>query len=331
MSNNFVFQNAQIKSRESKLLTLQGVQRLFDAQNTKEAMKVLIELGLGNGMTSEDTDFDAVFKAEEENLCALLKEMNVGGALDVFLLENDYINLKIAAKALAANNNDVHFLPDGLYEAQNIVNELNCVGQERSLAEEKPVFDKRFEGAINGVAALIAEGNANPRAIDNYLDKKMYEHIFASVQKSGKLAKEYYAKKADFVNIGAFARCEKLSLDEEFFKACFIEGGNIPLGKFIEQDTTLETFALKMKDTAYEKIVSDLASSKNVVAFEVQSENVLLKMWKDADFDMFSIAPIAAYYLTKKTELKVIKLIVAGIKNHVAPQIIKERMRELYA
>lgn len=86
-----------------------------------------------------------------------------------------------------------------------------------------------------------------------------------------------------------------------------------------------------MKGTEFEKIASDLAQSKNVVAFEVASENALLKEWKDADFDMFSIAPIVAYYLTKKTELKVVKLIVAGIKNHVDPQIIKERMRELYA
>ncbi len=323
MSNSFVFQNAQIKSRESKLLTLQGVQRLFDAQNVKDAMKVVIELGLGNGMTTEDEDFDTVFKNEEENLCALLKEMNVKGALDVFLLENDYVNLKIAAKAYATKSGDTHFLPDGLYEAQKIVEALS--------AEEIVGFDKHFLSAIKGVLEILNGENPNPRAIDNYLDKKTYEHIFSSVAKSGKEAKAYYEKKVDFANIGAFARAQKLGLDQEFFKACFIEGGKIPLAKFIEQDTNLDTFALKMKDTEFEKIASDLAQSKNVVAFEVTSENALLKEWKDADFDMFSIAPIAAYYLTKKTELKVVKLIVAGIKNHVDPQIIKERMRELYA
>lgn len=323
MSNSFVFQNAQIKSRESKLLTLQGVQRLFDAQNVKDAMKVVIELGLANGMTTEDEDFDTVFKNEEENLCALLKEMNVKGALDVFLLENDYVNLKIASKAYATKSDDTHFLPDGLYEAQKIVEALS--------AEEIVGFDKHFLSAIKGVSEILNGENPNPRAIDNYLDKKMYEHIFSSVSKSGKEAKAYYEKKVDFANIGAFARAQKLGLDEEFFRACFIEGGNIPLAKFIEQDTTLDTFALKMKDTEFEKIASDLAQSKNAVAFEVASENALLKEWKDADFDMFSIAPIAAYYLTKKTELKVVKLIVAGIKNHVDPQIIKERMRELYA
>ena len=324
MSNSFVFQNAQIKSRESKLLTLQGVQRLFDAQNTKDAMKVVIELGLGNGMTTEDEDFDTVFKNEEENLCALLKEMNVNGALDVFLLENDYVNLKIAAKAHATKSDNNHFLPDGLYEAQKIVEALDT-------EEEIEGFDKRFLSAIKGVSEILNGENANPRAIDNYLDKKMYEHIFSSVSKSGKAAKAYYEKKVDFANIGAFARAQKLGLDEEFFKACFIEDGKISLDKFIEQDTNLETFALKMKDTEYEKISNNLAQSKSVVAFEVESENALLKMWKDEDFDMFSIAPIAAYYLTKKTELKVVKLIVAGIKNHVDPQIIKERMRELYA
>ena len=323
MSNSFVFQNAQIKSRESKLLTLQGVQRLFDAQNVKDAMKVVIELGLANGMTTEDEDFDTVFKNEEENLCTLLKEMNVKGALDVFLLENDYVNLKIASKAYATKSDDTHFLPDGLYEAQKIVEALS--------AEEIVGFDKHFLSAIKGVLEILNGENPNPRAIDNYLDKKMYEHIFSSVSKSGKEAKAYYEKKVDFANIGAFARAQKLGLDEEFFRACFIEGGKIPLAKFIEQDTTLDTFALKMKDTEFEKIASDLAQSKNAVAFEVASENALLKEWKDADFDMFSIAPIAAYYLTKKTELKVVKLIVAGIKNHVDPQIIKERMRELYA
>lgn len=323
MSNSFVFQNAQIKSRESKLLTLQGVQRLFDAQNVKDAMKVVIELGLANGMTTEDEDFDTVFKNEEENLCTLLKEMNVKGALDVFLFENDYVNLKIASKAYATKSDDTHFLPDGLYEAQKIVEALS--------AEEIVGFDKHFLSAIKGVLEILNGENPNPRAIDNYLDKKMYEHIFSSVSKSGKEAKAYYEKKVDFANIGAFARAQKLGLDEEFFRACFIEGGKIPLAKFIEQDTTLDTFALKMKDTEFEKIASDLAQSKNAVAFEVASENALLKEWKDADFDMFSIAPIAAYYLTKKTELKVVKLIVAGIKNHVDPQIIKERMRELYA
>ena len=35
--------------------------------------------------------------------------------------------------------------------------------------------------------------------------------------------------------------------------------------------------------------------------------------------------------MSRKTEIKIAKLIVAGVKNHVAPHILTERMRELYA
>lgn len=321
MSNKFVYQNAQIKSRESKLLTLQGVQRLFDAKNPKEAMKVLIELGFGNGFTTDDEDFDALFAQEENNLCALLKEMNVAGALDAFLLENDYVNLKIATKAFCVKTEPT-FLPDGLYAADNIVDVLN--------GAEVVGFDKHFANAIKGASTLVGQEDVTPRQIDTYIDKKAYEHIFAIVAKSGKATKEYFEKKADFANIGTFARVKKLGLDFEFFKSCYIEGGKIALSTY-ENAETLDDLAATFKKTEYEKLTANLATNKNVVAYEVECENILLKAWKDESFDMFSVAPIASYYFTKKTELKVAKLIVAGIKNHVAPQIIKERMRELYA
>ena len=110
MSYKFLYQNAQIKSRESKLLTQQGVQRLLDASDAKEASRALAELGFG----TDGENFDVVFKRAEEENVALLKEMNEGGALDAFLIENDYINLKILLKAYVAGTNAQTFAPNGL-------------------------------------------------------------------------------------------------------------------------------------------------------------------------------------------------------------------------
>ena len=67
------------------------------------------------------------------------------------------------------------------------------------------------------------------------------------------------------------------------------------------------------------------------MAFEVEQDNALLKMWKDNKDDMFSVAPIVAFYLTKITQIRVAKLAVAGIKNGVEQSQIRERMREIYA
>lgn len=85
------------------------------------------------------------------------------------------------------------------------------------------------------------------------------------------------------------------------------------------------------KGDARRKIAFSLVESGDLVAFEKDADDALLKIWKDEASDMFSVAPIVSYYLTKKTELKNVKLIVAGIKNKVPEKTIKERMRELYA
>ena len=114
MSYKFLYQNAQIKSRESKLLTQQGVQRLLDASDAKEASRALAELGFG----TDGENFDVVFKRAEEENVALLKEMNEGGALDAFLIENDYINLKILLKAYVAGTNAQTFAPNGLFDVE---------------------------------------------------------------------------------------------------------------------------------------------------------------------------------------------------------------------
>ena len=65
--------------------------------------------------------------------------------------------------------------------------------------------------------------------------------------------------------------------------------------------------------------------------FAAKTDDALLTVCTREKDDLYSIAPIVAFYMSRKTEIKIAKLIVAGVKNHVAPQIIKERMRELYA
>ena len=85
------------------------------------------------------------------------------------------------------------------------------------------------------------------------------------------------------------------------------------------------------KETAYFEDLKALDEGGKLVVFEAKTDDSLLKVWKSEKDDLYSIAPIVAFYMSRKTELKIAKLIVAGVKNRVAPQIIKERMRELYA
>lgn len=320
MSYKFLYQNAQIKSRESKLLTPQGVQRLLDASDVREASKALAELGFG----SDGENFDAVFKRAEEENIALLKEMNEGGALDAFIVESDYINLKILLKAYISGTKAETFAPDGLYSVEVLQNAIDTA--------EVEFLPKRMQEIILKTQEALASGEIGGHKLDIDVDKTQYAHQLELCKKSGKVAKEYFEKRIDYLNISSFERARRLGLDEAFFEQGFIEGGKIALSTFQSLwESHGEELCIPFKETPYFEDIKTLDEGGKLVVFEAKSDDALLKIWKDQKDDLYSIAPVVAFYMSKKTELKIAKLIVAGVKNRVAPQIIKERMRELYA
>ncbi len=320
MSYKFLYQNAQIKSRESKLLTQQGVQRLLDASDTREASRALAELGFG----TDGENFDVVFKRAEDENIALLKEMNEGGALDAFLIESDYTNLKILLKAFVSGLKAETFAPDGLFEVGFLQNAIET--------GEVAVLPKQMQEIILKTQEALAGGQISAHKLDIDVDKTQYAHQLELCKKSGKVAKEYFEKRIDYLNISSFERARRLNLDQSFFEECFINGGKIALTTFqsvweLHGEELLKPF----KETAYFEDLKALDEGGKLVVFEAKTDDSLLKVWKSEKDDLYSIAPIVAFYMSRKTELKIAKLIVAGVKNRVAPQIIKERMRELYA
>lgn len=320
MSYKFLYQNAQIKSRESKLLTQQGVQRLLDASDTREASRALAELGFG----TDGENFDVVFKRAEDENIALLKEMNEGGALDAFLIESDYTNLKILLKAFVSGSKAETYAPDGLFEVGFLQNAIET--------GEVAVLPKQMQEIILKTQEALAGGQISAHKLDIDVDKTQYAHQLELCKKSGKVAKEYFEKRIDYLNISSFERARRLNLDQSFFEECFINGGKIALTTFqsvweLHGEELLKPF----KETAYFEDLKALDEGGKLVVFEAKTDDSLLKVWKSEKDDLYSIAPIVAFYMSRKTELKIAKLIVAGVKNRVAPQIIKERMRELYA
>ena len=320
MSYKFLYQNAQIKSRESKLLTQQGVQRLLDASDTREASRALAELGFG----TDGENFDVVFKRAEDENIALLKEMNEGGALDAFLIESDYTNLKILLKAFVSGLKAETFAPDGLFEVGFLQNAIET--------GEVAALPKQMQEIILKTQEALVSGQISAHKLDIDVDKTQYAHQLELCKKSGKIAKEYFEKRIDYLNISSFERARRLNLDQSFFEECFINGGKIALTTFqsvweLHGEELLKPF----KETAYFEDLKALDEGGKLVVFEAKTDDSLLKVWKSEKDDLYSIAPIVAFYMSRKTELKIAKLIVAGVKNRVAPQIIKERMRELYA
>ncbi|MDE6550919.1 MAG: V-type ATPase subunit, partial [Clostridia bacterium] len=64
---------------------------------------------------------------------------------------------------------------------------------------------------------------------------------------------------------------------------------------------------------------------------EACKDNAQLRIFKQDRYDMFSVAPVAGYYIAKKTELKAVRMIAVLLKINADKSLIKERLREFYA
>lgn len=320
MSDKFLFENARIKAMESKLLNSQHMQRLAECSSTDEAFKVMLELGFGQGQTVAQGDFDTLIEKEEENAVSLLRAFNVGGALDALLLDADFHNAKALVKAEITGDKPA-LMPEGLTSVDNI----------------KSAIDGDYDGvssvladALADISKKIADGEITSRYVDITLDRATFREQLERAKKGGKKLVSHFVFKIDVANISTFYRTEKIGADVDFFKENFIDGGKIALDVFERCFGSNEALKNELKNTEYFDLFALLADGGSLAQFETEVDNAILGGWKKEFNDLESPSPIVYYYLAKRTEIKVAKLIVAGIKNHVNPSLIKERTREIY-
>lgn len=322
MSDKFLFQNARIKAMESRLLGPQQLARLSEASSAAEVRKILGETGFGAVATGDNVGVDKLVEAEERAALALLKEFDSNGELSAFLLETDYLNLKALLKAAATGDKNPVLGEEGLVP----VDEL------RTAAEGDVRFIRpRMAEAVRAVEKLAAENRLTPHGIDCAVDKAMFLDVAETAKKGGKAVEDYFAFKADCVNIATFLRCKRWGLNEKLFEENFVGGGTLDNGFFLAAyDGTEEAFYEKMRYTPYADIVSKAAEGNGLTAFERAVDESLIGIWRKDKDDMFSAAPVVAFYLTKIAEARAVKLIYAGVRNNVDQRLIKERMREIY-
>ena len=56
-----------------------------------------------------------------------------------------------------------------------------------------------------------------------------------------------------------------------------------------------------------------------------------MNMMKEAKMIPFGGEPLLAYIYAKETEIKVVRIIMVGKLNNIAEEVIRERLRDIYA
>lgn len=330
---SLVYSNARVKAMENTLLSAEKITRMTYADSLAEAVKILYESNYGGGvMVDNPYAFAEVLRVEDERVAKFMREaMPDNSGLDTLLIPLDYQNAKAFVKAKATGMTDAsHMLAPVGTISHEVLHEAISSGDSSTL----PIA---MANALDVIATATTNGELTPRMIDIELDKAQYVAIMAIVKKAKvKSLTKYWTSNIDLANISTMFRCKRIGADDKFFLENFISGGNINDYVFSNiMNDSIETIGEKLKYTDYAKLVelavSDSLAGKALISYEAEWDNYLMEIFKVDKANIFTVAPIAGFYIAKKIELKMVRMILTAIKNKASEQDIKARLRGFYA
>ena len=273
-------------------------------------------------MTVDADDYEKLLQAEDKRVSEfILDAMPKNCGMETFLFKNDYHNLKalVKGKYMHADDVDYMLMPKGTYDTATL--------KEYVYGDDYSALSKTMQQALTDIDAARANGNTSPRFIDVTLEKACYKEITDFLKKvKAPAILRYWQINIDLSNVSTFVRGEKTG-NPDALKEGFIEGGLLGTSYF---SGDVAQVVEKLRYSDYSK-VADCLREGDMVSFERIWDNMLLDVFKEKRNDIFSISPIAGFYVAKKIEIKVVRMICIMLKNDVDKDVIKVRLRELYA
>ncbi|SEF72268.1 V/A-type H+-transporting ATPase subunit C [Caloramator fervidus] len=317
---------ARVKAMENKMLDKAKFEALIEAKDFDEAVRMLQDTVYSNYNIRNFEE--GLKKALEDLYFEMYKIVPNKSVVDVLAARYDGHNIKTLIKSKFSN-----------FEFEKVLFEIGTVPldvlkisiKEENFRDINPILRSYIERALEDF-----KSNKNPQNIDLIIDKGILKYML-SIAEDSKL--EYLVKLVkliiDMTNIKAFVRIKVQERDREFFKKAFIEDGNIDLDHFLNSfNDSLDSFANKIMHTEHFKWVKggleEYIKKHDLGSLEKYGDNYIMDFIKNSKFISFGPDPLIAYIIARENEIRLLRIVLTGKKNGVAPDVIRERLRDTY-
>ena len=303
---------------------------MLDCKTADDAIKILLELDYGDGDENISAlGFEALLSRELVKTYDIVLSMVPEQAYFEFLLyPNDYHNVKTLLKAefLGIGANEL------LIDAGTIpADALTDMVRNRDWLSMREDMAHGIQDALEVYAAT-----QDPQEVDLILDKACYSDMSLLAAELGReFISAYLALKIDVINLITFIRAKEMNKPRDFFAKVFIEEGNIPDKVFLGgYDEPAEQFAEKLAIYGLRDVLLEGANmireTGRFTALEKLCDNFLLASLEDAKYIASGIEPLIAYLTAKESEIKTVRIIMAGKLAGISNELIRERLRSTY-
>lgn len=336
---SYIYANARVGVAQTRLLTVERVERMTEAKDAPEALKVLQEAGYGgNREVKSAFDFQQLIDDELRKAYDFVYEITPDKeATDLFLVQFDFHNVKALVKSrlLEEEADDALLYPVGTVPLDSIraaVRDRDYRTLPAYLAEPLDALDQSLAGKVD------------PQALDTFVDRAMYAYIFEVLKspgygkhlKNGQFISEYFRAQCDLTNLITLLRARSAGLTREEFAALLMPGQDIGRPELLEAfEQPLETVSRQIGAASLSGLISqgieEYIKTGSTARMERLRDDHLFGLAMTGKHDIFGIGPVIGYLLAREQEARAVRLVMTAKLNHIPVDVVRERLRELYA
>ncbi|MGL4790303.1 MAG: V-type ATPase subunit, partial [Anaerotignaceae bacterium] len=260
---------ARIRMLERFLLTEKNFIQMAEARNIEDALKIMMENGYSDGLNNKNYEEALAQKLSTAytNVSDLLSGETF---MEVFLVKNDYHNLKVLMKEeISGVDGSEYLLGGGTVPKEVLKTAFLSKNYEKLPINMADAIGKAFEEYGKTMSGQM---------IDIVMDKQAFKDMKAAAEKSNNdFIKKYMEYLCDITNLKSFLRVKNMKKPFDMFISIFVEGGSLTL------DVYRNAFGGDgngFKMTQYGTLTENMA--KGFTVFEKSCDDFIMAFIKDA-------------------------------------------------
>jgi V/A-type H+-transporting ATPase subunit C len=318
---------ARIKALETRLLSRSKLDSLIEAKDFPDCIRILQDSPYGPFMTMQSYE-EGLRQALQEFYQYMYKIIPLREIVDILAIRYDGHNIKSLLKGRFSGN-----------DTSGILISIGTIPLE---VLKIMVYDETYKNIPEVLASHVQrvmsvfKNSHDPQDIDIIIDKGMFEYSLKTARDSKMdYLVEFVKVSIDIANIKTFIRIKAQGKGIDFLEKAFIPGGKLSFNIFSNFiNDPLEKFAGKIMYTDYSKWSNDgigeYIRNGDLGKIEKFGDNYIINYIKKSKFISLGPEPLVAYMVAKENEIRALRIIMTGKKNEVHPDIIRERMRDVY-
>ena len=324
---DYLYTTGRVRVLERELLNRERLERMLEAKNTEDALKVLGDCGYQDFLKSSDSNLESALSAvRRHTFDAFSSFLPDARIVDLFKIKYDYHNIKTILKADATQ-----------VRADMLLSDTGRIAPDRlqSFIHEGTVgnIPDFLRKAIEQARSVLAR-TSDPQLADFELDRSMFEEYAALAKETGSRFIEGYVRLlTDSANLRTYVRAGRLHRGYDFLRLALIPGGNIPISRLLEDtdgEALTRIYRSSLLFTAAEAGLGAIRGGKKLSEIDRLCDNAVTAYLRSARQVPFGEQPVIAFLHAREAEQTAVRTVMAGRAALLSQDAIRERLRETY-